>query len=166
VIGIHNRIIRVKQKCSKQNCISGLQIFSSAKLVTKHLENKLKAEGRVFDSRWGNCIFFNWPTPSTRLAIDSAPNRYGYRDSSWEGVTGGRLFRPTSLQFLSRLSRKCERLDVSQPHGIPQPVIKIAILYPQQICFPTLPVQQNLTKNELMWSLFYCYSLTVCLNGF
>jgi hypothetical protein len=59
---------------------------------------------------------------------DSASNRNEYQESSW-GVKGGLLVTLTaSLPSLSRLSRKYDSLDVSQPCGPHRRVAGIVLL--------------------------------------
>jgi hypothetical protein len=61
--------------------------------------------------------------------VDSASNRNVYQEYSW-GVKGDRRGSLTiSAPSVSRLSRRCGSLDVSQPYWPSRPLTEIALLY-------------------------------------
>jgi hypothetical protein len=73
--------------------------------------------------------FFHLPnsyTCSMALVVYSASNRNEYRESSWGVKCSWSIKLTTSLPSDSRLSRKCENLNIYRP---PWPVTGIALLF-------------------------------------
>jgi hypothetical protein len=83
-----------------------------------------KSEGRRFENRWSEGIFWNYPIFPAALGrgVNSISNRNEYqrqKQKCFSGVERSRCVRPTSPTSVRWLSTSCRILNISQPYRLP-----------------------------------------------
>jgi hypothetical protein len=109
-----------------------------------------KPEGHGFETQWGKCIFSIYLILPAILGpgVYSVSNRNKYQEQnkkSFWGVECSRHVRlKTSPPSVSRMSRQCGILNISQPYRTPQPVKGIAFFF---LLFQTTIMVENKYDN-------------------
>jgi hypothetical protein len=92
--------------------------------------------------------FFSWPNPSSSTMTLGSSTR-----NLPDGVKGSRRVRlTTSPPSMSRLSRQCGSLDVSQTYGPPRPVTRMALPFALVYEWTHLSVILETPEDHQYWS--------------
>jgi hypothetical protein len=108
-----------------------------------------KSEGRGFDSRRDNRIlqFAYLSRRTMALGLTHPLTKPCTRKFSW-GLGRSRRVRMTSPQSVSRLSRQCGILNISQPYGLKRRVRAIDVLYVYHV---------RTSEETHLWASTACY---------
>jgi hypothetical protein len=139
--------------------------------MSSHSARFSVAEVRRFEFGWDHC-FHNLPNPfSLTMDLGSSQLLTEIRTRNLPRVKGGLRASLALLPSVSRLSRKCGILDVSQPYGPPQPITRITFNFFALYVFEYWELKGNVghwryhsdvPENSTM--SMQCSQTLVCLN--